>query len=81
MPVTATWPRPAPHPTSHPLTEEERHKIKSGEHAVVGCWVEDQLVVRDGPIRRHEDGTQLPGSRPVDAGAVSSARRRRCLAE
>lgn len=45
-------------PPAHAPTDEERKKLKSGEHTLVGCWVEDPLVVPNNiVIRRPEDGS------------------------
>lgn len=53
-------PTPAPMPRAggHPLSDDDRKKIKDGTHAIVGCWVEDPFVMPDGPIRRKpQDGS------------------------
>lgn len=44
--------------SAHPISDEERKKLKSGEHTMVGCAVEDPLVVPDrAPVRRVSDGS------------------------
>ncbi len=42
----------------HTPTQQERDKLKTGQHALVGCWVEEPEAIPDGPIRlRTEDGS------------------------